>query len=699
MGVFYFHQPFNMSNVKTPESLSCFGELCFNRKAMKEYLDEQTFNAMIKVLDEKEQPSSEVIDSFAQGVLRWAAERGCTHITHVFQPLSGIFGEKHDIMFKISADGDAAPHLKGSTLMSGEPDGSSFPNGGVRPTHAARGNTLWDPRSLLTIGNLGKASTLRVPSIFVAWTGVSLDFKTPLLRSENALAKATLNALKASGDNTHTRVESHCGLEQEFFLIDEPLFRERPDLVQTGRTLIGLEPPRGQDHSDRYFGFQATRVQDCLFDIEQELWRLGIPNSTRHREVAPGQYEMAPLFQNANQANDNNLLMMEIMKEIAKKHGLVALFHEKPFARLNGSGKHNNWSFGTDKDRTFFSPKSPNFLLAVAAFVRGVHLHGDILRSAVATSGNDHRLGGHEAPPGIMSMYVGDDIEDMIQRAINGEEVTYEDGSQLQEFGIGYLPSFKRQACDRNRTSPIAFCGNRFEFRAVGSSVNTAWSTTVLNAITAESMQYLADEIEKAVAAGEKPFSVISKTLREHQCVIFNGDGYSAEWPVEAERRGLLNIPNTASALPALSTERAQNLFQSQNILTNEELEVRRNVFYDNFNLDLQVELRCMIQLCKGNVLPAVYRHQSKMGEYASEASMKKLTALSHKLREQVTTLSDLETQAEGIQDNVALAEFMQNSVRPELEAVRTTCDDLESLVDASCWQLPTYHQMLNSLF
>jgi len=624
---------------------------------------------------------------------------GCTHITHVFQPLSGIFGEKHDIMFKISADGDAAPHLKGSTLMSGEPDGSSFPNGGVRPTHAARGNTLWDPRSLLTIGNLGKASTLRVPSIFVAWTGVSLDFKTPLLRSENALAKATLNALKASGDNTHTRVESHCGLEQEFFLIDEPLFRERPDLVQTGRTLIGLEPPRGQDHSDRYFGFQATRVQDCLFDIEQELWRLGIPNSTRHREVAPGQYEMAPLFQNANQANDNNLLMMEIMKEIAKKHGLVALFHEKPFARLNGSGKHNNWSFGTDKDRTFFSPKSPNFLLAVAAFVRGVHLHGDILRSAVATSGNDHRLGGHEAPPGIMSMYVGDDIEDMIQRAINGEEVTYEDGSQLQEFGIGYLPSFKRQACDRNRTSPIAFCGNRFEFRAVGSSVNTAWSTTVLNAITAESMQYLADEIEKAVAAGEKPFSVISKTLREHQCVIFNGDGYSAEWPVEAERRGLLNIPNTASALPALSTERAQNLFQSQNILTNEELEVRRNVFYDNFNLDLQVELRCMIQLCKGNVLPAVYRHQSKMGEYASEASMKKLTALSHKLREQVTTLSDLETQAEGIQDNVALAEFMQNSVRPELEAVRTTCDDLESLVDASCWQLPTYHQMLNSLF
>merc|ERR1712063_88803 len=699
MGVFYFHQPFNMSNVKTPESLSCFGELCFNRKAMKEYLDEQTFNAMIKVLDEKEQPSSEVIDSFAQGVLRWAAERGCTHITHVFQPLSGIFGEKHDIMFKISADGDAAPHLKGSTLMSGEPDGSSFPNGGVRPTHAARGNTLWDPRSLLTIGNLGKASTLRVPSIFVAWTGVSLDFRTPLLRSENALAKATLNALKASGDNSHTRVESHCGLEQEFFLIDEPLFRERPDLVQTGRTLIGLEPPRGQDHSDRYFGFQATRVQDCLFDIEQELWRLGIPNSTRHLEVAPGQYEMAPLFQNANQANDNNLLMMEIMKEIAKKHGLVALFHEKPFARLNGSGKHNNWSFGTDKDRTFFSPKSPNFLLAVAAFVRGVHLHGDILRSAVATSGNDHRLGGHEAPPGIMSMYVGDDIEDMIQRAINGEEVTYEDGSQLQEFGIGYLPSFKRQACDRNRTSPIAFCGNRFEFRAVGSSVNTAWSTTVLNAITAESMQYLADEIEKAVAAGEKPFSVISKTLREHQCVIFNGDGYSAEWPVQAQRRGLLNIPNTASALPALSTERAQNLFQSQNILTNEELEVRRNVFYDNFNLDLQVELRCMIQLCKGNVLPAVYRHQSKMGEYASEASMKKLTALSHKLREQVTTLSDLETQAEGIQDNVALAEFMQNSVRPELEAVRTTCDDLESLVDASCWQLPTYHQMLNSLF
>ena len=666
---------------------------------MKQYLDNETFAAIQASLDTKQQLTPDVIDKFAAGVLQWATERGCTHLTHVFQPLSGIFGEKHDIMFKISADGVATPALKGSTLITGEPDGSSFPNGGTRPTHAARGNTLWDPRSFLTIGNLGKNSTLRVPSIFVAWTGVSLDFKTPLLRSETALAKATLRALNASGDSSHTSVESHCGLEQEFFLIDEPLFRRRPDLMQTGRTLLGQAAPRGQDHSDRYFGFQTTRIQDCLFDIEQELWRVGIPNSTRHREVAPGQYEMAPLFQNANQANDNNLLMMEIMKETAKKHGLVALFHEKPFARVNGSGKHNNWSFGTEKDGTFFSPKSPNFLLAVAAFVRAVHLYGDILRCTVATSGNDHRLGGHEAPPGIMSMYVGDDIFEMIQRAIEGEDVTYADGTQTQEFGVAYLPAFKRQACDRNRTSPIAFCGNRFEFRAVGSSVNTAWSTTVLNTITAESMNYLADEIQKAVATGEKPMSVISKTLKEHQCVIFNGNGYSDEWVVEAKKRGLYNLPNTISALPALKTERAQQLFESLNVLTKEELEVRRNVFYDNFNLDLQVELRCMIQMIEGNVLPSVHRHQSKMQNFAAESATKSLRELSHKLREQVVTLRDLDEQSQKIDDNVCLAEFLQDKVRKSLDEVRTTADTLEGEVDSACWTLPTYHEMLNSLF
>eukprot|EP00339_Tiarina_fusa_P022254 CAMPEP_0117049664 /NCGR_PEP_ID=MMETSP0472-20121206/34291_1 /TAXON_ID=693140 ORGANISM="Tiarina fusus, Strain LIS" /NCGR_SAMPLE_ID=MMETSP0472 /ASSEMBLY_ACC=CAM_ASM_000603 /LENGTH=670 /DNA_ID=CAMNT_0004763153 /DNA_START=66 /DNA_END=2074 /DNA_ORIENTATION=+ len=669
---------------------------------MKDYFDKATYEEIIDALDEKKQFSKETMEKFAEGALKWATQHNCTHLTHVFQPLSGSMGEKHDIMFTIDSEGTISSSMDASRLLSGEPDASSFPNGGTRPTHAARGNNIWDPRSYLTIAKLGNAVTMRIPSIFVGWNGLALDFKTPLLRSEVALERETLKVLHLLGKTEHTRVESHCGLEQEFFLIDEDFYNKRPDLMITGRTLFGSNPSRGQDHSDRYFGWQSTRAQDCIFEMEQEFWKLGIPNSTRHREVAPGQYEMAPMFQRANQSNDNNLIMMQVMTEVAKRHKLVCLFHEKPFANLNGSGKHNNWSFGTNEVGTFFSPKSEFFMLAVAAFVRGVHIHGDLLRSSVATSGNDHRLGGHEAPPGIMSIYCGGDITDMIQRAMKGEDYSYRGDSRVeQNFGVPYLPSFTRQACDRNRTSPIAFCGNRFEFRAVGSSVNTAWSTTILNTITAESMKVICEDLEKAISAGvENPLAtVIANTLKEHQDVLYEGNGYSEEWIKEAERRKLPNTANTPAALECLSLARVEDLFVNSNVLTKEELDARREVFYSNFCLDVTVELRCFINLCYKLIVPAAYRQLELMkncgaGLTTQEEAVKKLIQEFHA---GLNELKELDTKVSAESDCTKLANFIQSEVRPAMEKVRIIADILEAQVDKNFWQCPTYHEMLNT--
>lgn len=503
------------------------------------------------------------------------------------------------------------------------------------------------------------------------------------------------------GDTAHKTITTNCGLEQEYFFIDEKLYFKRPDIMNTGRTLLGSDASRGQDHSDRYFGWQANRIQNCIYEMEQEFWKVGIPNSTRHREVAPGQYEMAPMFQNANQSNDNNQLMMSIMKEVALKHGLRVLLHEKPFANVNGSGKHDNWSFGSNVEGTFFVPKSKYFLLATAAFVRGVHLYGDLLRSTVATSGNDHRLGGHEAPPGIISIYTGEAAYDMIQRSIRGEDASFRGSKNDQTFGVDYLPKFERQPNDRNRTSPIAFCGNRFEFRAVGSSVNTAWPTTVLNTITADSMNYIASEIEKAKAAGnENPLdSVISAVLKEHECVIFNGNGYSEEWLVEAEKRGLKNIPHTAAALKVLKEDSIRELFNRTSVLSAEELEIRRNVFYSNFALDIGVELKCLINMIDQLVLPAAFKHLKLISDAGVETGRAAIVANVNKLSEAVENLRALNEKLSGMECDVEKTEFLQAEVRPAMDAARTPADALELQVDQALWPLPSYHEMLNTLF
>lgn len=597
------------------------------------------------------------------------------------------------------------PQFSHKNLLAGEPDASSFPNGGSRETHQARGNTIWDPRSHLIILKTGNSSTLRIPSIFVAWNGVSLDFKTPLLRSEEALERSTLKVLnKIQPDKKHRTVESACGLEQEFFLVNKKFYENRPDLIATGRSLLGKTPIKGQDHSDNYFSFQSTSVQDCIFDMERELWKIGIPNSTRHKEVAPAQYEMAPSFLLANQANDNNLIMMEIMKDVADKHDFACLLHEKPFANLNGSGKHNNWGFGSDVDSNFFKPKSPFFLVALAAFVRGVHLYGDLLRCSVSTSGNDFRLGGHEAPPGIMSIYLGDEVNELVEKAIRGEDTSVSALSQksvdlIEKFEIGYFPSFNRPNSDRNRTSPIAFCGNRFELRAVGSSVNTAWSTTVLNTITADSMNYLAGEFEKELSKGtNNPVDVVvGRVLKEHQAVIFNGDNYSPEWEKEAVSRGLPNIKNSASAYGVLDDSRIENLFKETNVLSPQELNVRRNVLYSNFCLDVEVEFSCLIDLCYKHVLGSAYNHLKLLrsaGVSNEVIEFDGVSSLITQLHKELNVCKNLQNEIGNESDDAARALLLQNKVRPQMENVRSIADQIEGIVSASVWSLPTYDDM-----
>merc|ERR1712137_692443 len=608
-----------------PGGLDHFGELCFNRNAMRKYFPNDA-EKYINAIESKAHWTPELLEGFSDGVHKWAADNGCTHVTHVFQPLSGVLGEKHDIMFKVDENGGVKTSLKSSNILSSEPDASSFPNGGLRPTHQARGNCIWDPQSYMTIGKMGDACTLRIPAIFVSWTGHALDYKTPLLRSEQALQNATLKCFDAIGEKGNTRVDSHCGLEQEFFLVEEEFYNNRPDLLITGRTLIGRDASRGQDHSDRYFGFQSTRMQDCIFEMEQEFWKLGIPNSTRHREVAPGQYEMAPSFERANQANDNNLIMMQVMREVAKRHGLTVLLHEKPFANLNGSGKHNNWSFGTNKYTSFFKPENPWFNLATAAFVRGIHLHGDLLRASVA------------------------------------------------------------------------FCGNRFEFRAVGSSVNTAWSTTCLNTIQAESMEYLAKRIaeEKAGGASDPVAKVVAEVLNQHKDIIFNGDGYSDAWVTEAASRGLPNAKDSVDALARFNTDKNRKLFSSLNVLSEAELNARSEVFYDNFYLDVVVELRCLVELCNTYVLPSAYKQYSIMRDCPGAGDRtKELVSLINNMNAAINECNILDDKLDNL-DNVSQAQLIKKEVRPKMNQLRELSDTIEGIVANNLWTLPTYHSMIH---
>eukprot|EP01095_Lingulamoeba_sp_RSL-Kostka_P002971 TRINITY_DN13874_c0_g1_i1.p1 TRINITY_DN13874_c0_g1~~TRINITY_DN13874_c0_g1_i1.p1 ORF type:complete len:723 (-),score=246.21 TRINITY_DN13874_c0_g1_i1:222-2390(-) len=693
--VFYFSNS-SFSNGKKG-GLENFGELSFNDKTMSEYLAPNTFKNFKNAQLNKKPPSEEVINQIANAVSKWAGEKGVTHFTHCFQPLSGTFGEKHDAWINPTKDGQIKIEFKGKQLTSAEPDASSFPNGGLRQTHEARGNVIWDPSSPIHISNYGpnkSVSTLRIPSIFVGWNGNALDHKTPLLRSEYYLEKSLLNLMKAVGDNTHNIVHAESGVEQEFFLVDANTAKNRPDLLSIGRMLIGKQPLRGQDHLDQYYSAMSGRIIECIGDMERELWKLGIPSTTRHSEVSPAQYEIAPFFQSANTAADNNMLSMLTMKEVAKDHDLMLLLHEKPFKGLNGSGKHNNWSFGTDQIGSFLEPKNKHFLLALTAFIRACDIHGDLLRNSVATAGNDHRLGAQEAPPGIMSIYLGEDIAAMVQKARDGvSNIKVQNISSPQDFAVPHLPQFYRQSTDRNRTSPIAFTGNKFEFRAVGSSQNPSYSSLVLNTITAESLQYLADQITDQKGNIEK---VLQDTLNKHSRVLFDGNNYSDDWVVEAESRGLLNLRDTVDSLEHLVSDKNIQLFEKSNILTANELKSRSAVFYENFNLDIEVEVRTLLDLVNIHVIPAAAKYLDLLNRTSEATSFRQNAVKDHlsSLITYITNLRALRGKFEDLDDKVAKAKLIQTEIRPHMDLVRTESDNLESLVAKSLWTLPSYSDL-----
>ncbi len=655
----------------------------------------------------------EIADEVAAAMKDWAIENGCTHYCHWFQPLTGATAEKHDSFLSFDGRGGVIAEFTGESLVRGEPDASSFPTGNIRDTFEARGYTAWDPTSPAFITINGGEATLCIPTVFVSWTGESLDQKTPLLRSIEALNTHAMRILKSFGsaDGIH-RVTSTLGCEQEYFLVDEDAWSERPDLMLCGRTLLGADSPKGHQLDDHYFGSIPHRVLSFMGDVEERLYLLGIPAKTRHNEVAPAQFELAPLFESTNLACDHQMLTMSVLKNVAREHGMVCLIHEKPFAGVNGSGKHNNWSLSTDSGKNLLSPKSNlQFLSFVTAVVRAIDLHADMLRATVANAANDLRLGANEAPPAIISIFAGHLLQFMIDELIAGKTIQKAEGS-FMELGSESLPKVERHAGDRNRTSPFAFTGNKFEFRAVGSQASVAWPNTVLNTIIAESLDHIATRIEEAVEDGMDDaarnaaiMTILQDVMKTHSRVVFNGDNYSDEWKQEAERRGLPNLRSTPDALPAMETDKAKALFDAYNVLSDSELEARVEVLYESYVTVCEIEARTQMMMLNTMVLPAVARYQSEVGESvaASNAAGVESAAMKSRLEELVGLTASLYGSIQEL-DAFLSAEFdcvkqravdIRDTLLPAMERARTSCDALEGLVPADLWPLPSYTELL----
>jgi len=696
-----------------------FGCDVFDRRTMKKFLSSVEFDKFSSAVREGKGIDFATADAIAQALMRWATERGASHFTHWFQPITGTCAEKHDTFLDVLRDGETPlTRFTGKQLIMGEPDGSSFPSGGLRATHVARGYTAWDPHSPPFLLQQGHSVTLYIPSCFFSWDhGYALDEKIPLLRSEVALARESMRLFQVLGETKHTRVHMDAGLEQEFFLIDRKFYMQRPDLMLTGRTLFGAAPPKGQELEDQYFGPVSSRYLECLHDFEVSCWRAGIPIQTRHREVAPGQYEIAPKFAPAHVGTDRNLLLMEILKRTARKHGLAALLHEKPFARLNGSGKHNNWSLGTNETPSLLDPglvpeKNVRFMLFLAATLAAVDKHADLMRVAISGVGNDHRLGANEAPPAIVSAYLGDDIEKSLERFIGGSNDVSEFNTNI-DLGIGALPDLRRVQTDRNRTSTFAFTGNKFEFRAVGASQNPARSNTVLNTIVAESVKDFADEIEKlrksGMSAHDAMVSVARDALKRHKRIIFNGNGYSQEWADEARRRGLPNLRSTPDALDTLYSEKNIALFEGMKVLTRQELKARSNILFEDYTKRILIEGRVVADVALTKVVPAAIDYQLRLGgalQLSEGVVGADGAAPQRKLLTELTNrLSDLMRATEGVkrvcdaahdQGSVeASAHYLQTHLIPLMNDARQASDALESIIPADQWPLPTYHHML----
>lgn len=705
-------QPKTTIPFKEKNSIEVFGDNVFSMSVMKQRLPKDIYKSLNCTVENFSQLDAAVAGVVANAMKDWAIEKGATHYAHVFFPLTGATAEKHDSFLVPDISGNAIAEFSGETLIQGEPDASSFPSGGLRQTFEARGYTAWDVTSPAYIMESPNGATLCIPTAFVSWKGEALDKKTPILRSMAALNKQAQRILKLFGDDSGKIVSSTCGAEQEYFLIDKNFISARPDIQATGRTLFGAAAPKGQQFDDHYFGAITDRVLAFMFEVERELYRLGIPVKTRHNEVAPGQFEVAPVFETANLATDHQQLIMVTLKKTAKKHGMECLLHEKPFAGVNGSGKHCNYSFGNASQGNLLDPgktphKNAQFLVFCAAIIRGVHKYAKVLRAAIASAGNDHRLGANEAPPAIISIFLGDQLADVFDQIKKGGATSSKEAG-IMEIGVDALPDLPKDAGDRNRTSPFAFTGNRFEFRAVGSEQSVAGPITAMNTIFAESIDYVATELENAIADDPSKLNqavqdVMKKIIDEHGAVIFNGDNYSDEWQEEAAKRGLPNLKTAPEALPCLVDEDVIELFSKYGVFSKDEKYSRYETYLEQYILKVEVEAKTTVEMAKTIIYPSAVRYQTELassclkmkelGVDCDTSSLEETAILIKDLKANIQSLESL--MAKEAHDTVAEAKACCEEILPAMLKIRETSDKLEGIVADDLWALPTYQEML----
>ena len=691
-----------------------FGENVFNDKVMQERLPKKVYKALRKTIDEGKELDPMVADVVAEAMKNWAVEKGATHYTHIFQPLTGVTAEKHDAFITAPRqDGTVLMEFSGKELIKGEPDASSFPSGGLRATFEARGYTAWDCTSPAYVREDAAGAILCIPTAFCSYTGEALDQKTPLLRSMEAINEQALRLLRLFGNTTSKKVTPSVGPEQEYFLVDKQKYLQREDLIFTGRTLFGAMPPKGQELDDHYFGTIRQRIASYMKDVNEELWKLGISAKTQHNEVAPAQHELAPIYAEANIAVDHNQLVMKTLKKVACQHGMQCLLHEKPFDGVNGSGKHNNWSISTDEGENLIDPgKHPEtnlqFQFFLAAVLAAVDNNAELLRLSASSAGNDHRLGANEAPPAIISAFLGEQLESIVKQIIEKGEATESPKGKTYVSGASTLPTFTMDATDRNRTSPFAFTGNKFEFRMVGSTQSIAFPMMVLNTIVADQLKKMTDELEGAEDFEAACKALIRKTLTEHEKIIFNGNGYSDEWVTEAEKRGLPNIKCMVDAVPYLAADKSVKIFEGLGVMDKAELSARAEVMLENYAKKINIEALTMIEMSNEEIIPAVMEYQAELAKGAAEikalgiepsVQVSLLNTISDKLAELKTAtvkLEELVAKAADYEDDIeAWAKYYHNVVFAAFDSVRTPADELEKELPKTAWPFPTYEQLL----
>ena len=695
-----------MDTVKIPE---IYGSLVFNDKVMKERLPKDVYKAVHKAIASGSSLELDVANTVAASMKEWAIEKGATHYTHWFQPMTGSTAEKHDCFINPAPNGMAIMEFSGKALVKGEPDASSFPSGGLRRTSTARGYTAWDPTSYCFV----KEGSLYIPTVFVSYTGEVLDKKTPLLRSMQALSKTAVRFLKLFGNDRVTRVTSTVGAEQEYFLIDKKMYDQREDIILTGRTLFGAKPPKGQDLDDQYFANLRPRIAAYMADLDEELWKLGIYSKTKHNEVAPAQHEMAPIFTTSNLGTDQNELAMEVMEKVALKHGLVCLLHEKPFEGVNGSGKHNNWSMSTNDGQNLLDPGDTpmdnlQFLTILCALIKGVDEYADLMRLSAASAGNDHRLGADEAPPAIVSMFLGEELEAVLQ-AIEDDSV-YKTEARAFKIGVDALPSFPKDSTDRNRTSPFAFTGNRFEFRMVGSSDNIACPNVLLNTIVCEELSQFTEILEPF--KGKDNFDaevrkLLKSVIKEHRRIIFNGDGYSPEWVKEAERRGLPNYASTVDCMPHYTDEKNVRIFRKFEIYNLNEVTARKEIHLEKYSKTVRIEARTMVEMARKQLLPATMEHVKSLCDAIAtkkqigftcntdEKIAKKLNDLADRFYDSIERLDQRVNEANAVEGIQKQAEFFHDVVLAEMDIMRSIADEIELNMPSAKWPIPCYSEII----